>query len=342
MSQRYFKLLATRDGKEDWVVSEFLAGRARFGWSPPGADLRDFKKGIKPWEAWPEDIRWSWSATHFLLLRIKPGDRVVMQTRQPIREFLIGEVIEPGYQYDGGEDDFNHILQVLPLVPAPISVNSSLVPEFLKHDLSKRGRYYEIYPERSLIALGELIAKAQEPNLNLATPREEGAAHDDAREKAKSQLAKIIRDTWPSKNFERFCDDLLQNLPYVEVKERSDTFQGWDMLVQFINPITGEVLMDGVPVQCKSYEGRVDTDGPINDLERCIRNGGGSRAMLLIMGDLTESFQKRLLERAATLTKELEREITFEVVDEGRIAEIYAASLAAQMTDNRSALAEGP
>lgn len=327
MSSRYFKLISTFEGMEDWVAAEFFAGRARYGWSPPGADLRGYLSGVKPWEDWPEDIRWAWSPSQFLIRRLQVGDRIVMQTRQPLREFLIGEVVSPGYDFDGTQNDFNHILHVRPLVSKPVSVNSSLVPEFLKHDLSKRGRYYEIYPERSIVALDELVARAATAPLALTTPRSERDAFDRAREDSRSQLAKVISGTWPAEQFEDFCQDLLKRLPYVEVKTWSDTGQGWDMKVQFVNPITGAVLIDEVPVQCKNYVGQVLTQRPIDDLERCVRNSGATRAMLLIMGDLTEEYLQQIAERAAKLTEELRREIVFEVVDQDRIAEMYAATL---------------
>jgi|SRR5690625_3735475 len=327
MPSRYFKLLSTYESKEDWIVAEFLAGRARYGWSPPGADLRDFRRGVKPWQDWPEDIRWAWSPSQFLIRRIQVGDRIVVQTRQPLREFLIGEVIEPGYDFDGSHDDFNHILHVKPLVSKPVSVNSSLVPEFLKHDLSKRGRYYEIYPEHSIRALDELIAKGRTAPLELTKPRSHRDSFDRAREQARSHLAEVINTVWPAGQFEGFCEDLLKRLPYVEVKEWSDRGKGWDMLVQFINPITGAILMDEVPVQCKNYTGKVLTLEPIDDLERCACNSDATHIMLLIMGDLTEQYHQQVIERAAKVSKELGREVIFEVVDQDRIAEMYAATL---------------
>lgn len=328
MAHRYFKLVATREGKEDWVTREFLEGRARYGWSPPGTDLRVVRSGVKPWAEWPDDIRWAWSPSQFLINRIEVGHRIVLQARQPIREFLIGEVVEPGYSFDGSQDDFNHILHIRPLVQAPIPVNSAYVPEFLKHDLSKRGRYYEIYPERSIQRLDDLVERAARMDLDLGAKRSDGDAYDEAREEARRGLARVISDTWRAKDFEGFCEKLLRSLPNVEIKEASDTFKGWDMLVRFLNPITGEVLVDGVPVQCKNYSGAVDTDLPINDLVRAIENSGSSHAMLMIMGTLTDAFQKRLLERAAELSADQGREIVFEVIGEDRIAELYMMSFA--------------
>ena len=49
----YFKWVALKEDDPDWYERELLAGRARFGWSPPGADLRAIKDKMD---------RFSWSA----------------------------------------------------------------------------------------------------------------------------------------------------------------------------------------------------------------------------------------------------------------------------------------
>src|SRR6266436_216738 len=144
---RYFKLVCLSDPV--WIVEEFRQGRARFGWSPPGTDLREISK--KDPATWSEQERVTSSYTKFLIQRVTPGDRIVIQPEQPIERFLIGEVVEPGYEFSPGTlDDFNHLLHVRPLTTEPIPVNSKDVTAALKHDLSKRGHYYEIYPERSI------------------------------------------------------------------------------------------------------------------------------------------------------------------------------------------------
>jgi hypothetical protein len=40
--QRYYKLACFDDPA--FLLTEFKEGRARFGWSPPGTDLREIKK----------------------------------------------------------------------------------------------------------------------------------------------------------------------------------------------------------------------------------------------------------------------------------------------------------
>lgn len=328
MSHRYFKLVSTYEDRDNWVKKEFLEGRARFGWSPPGADLTGLGNNPRGADLWPEDVRWAWWYSNFLVRRLRVGDRVVVQTKRPIREFLVGEIIEPGYSYDGGEPDFNHVLKVQPLTTDPVSVNSKLVPEFLKHDLSKRGRYYEIYPKRSIFALDELVEEVRKQGPQVArVERPERDSFDRAREAAKAELIRIISDTWRRTGFEKFVADLLGRLPYVEVKELSDTRKGWDMLIQLTNPISGEVLFDQVPVQCKNYEHRVDDGRPIDDLVRCVKNCESSLALLVIMGDLTDEFRARVSRAAADSAKEHGREIVFEIIDQDRIAELYASTM---------------
>ena len=82
--------------------------------------------------------------------RIEKENRVILQFEQPLRKFLIGEVSGP-YQYaEVEDDDFNHILPCKPLTPNFIDIESSIISRSLRYDLSKRGHYYEIYPEESI------------------------------------------------------------------------------------------------------------------------------------------------------------------------------------------------
>lgn len=93
--KRYFKLVCTPES-QDWYIQEYLAGRVRFGWSGPGSNLREIeKKGANC----SDEQRVTWAYTKFLLKRIEPGDRVVVQTERPIKRFLVAEVVPPGYDY---------------------------------------------------------------------------------------------------------------------------------------------------------------------------------------------------------------------------------------------------
>jgi hypothetical protein len=269
----------------------------------------------------------------FLVERIEIGDRVVLQTEQPLSSFLIGEVIEPGYDFAPGTlDDFNHLLHIKPLTPKPIPINARAVSVALKHDLSKRGRYYEIYPEESLRELDEIVCKIRMDKVDLNSVRSDDNTLDETFEAARQSLIQTISRAWPAKHFERFCEHICKQLDFVEVKERSDVGRGWDMLVRIVNPITGNILLDDVPVQCKNYSGSVTTYDPIYDLERSVENSNSPVAYLFIIGKLSTAFRSELEARKIALAAKLGRSVSFEVVDEDRIAELYASFLTRSRT----------
>jgi len=320
----YFKLVCVDDPA--FLLSEFRAGRARFGWSPPGTDLREIRN--KPSTSRTDQERLTWRYTKFLLERAIPGDRVVIQMEQPIEKIVIGEVIGAGYDFaPGNRDDFNHLLHVRPLTHEPIPVNSKAVSLALKHDLSKRGHYYEVYPEASVQELDRLVVRAASGTLDLTALRTHRDDLDRTFESVKERIARVVSRAWPTHDFERFCEMLCDGTEYIEVTERIDHGKGWDLMVRLINPLTGAIVIDDIPVQCKNYTDRVINPEPIDDLERCVRNTDSTRAFLFILGDLTDEFRRNVQKRQEDLTRVLGREITFEIIDEDRIAELYVRAI---------------
>ena len=331
---RHFKLVALA-GDPNWTLSEFMAGRVRFGWSWfPGADLRILERNTT--RTAEEAIVWRYC--QFLVRRIEVGDRVVMQFEQPMRHFVIGEVKEPGYEFanDGYRNpdglDFRHVLYVHPLTPKPIPLDRAEVPAALRHDLTKRGHYYEVYPERSIRALQHLATRAANDELNLSERRSETHTLKETEKEVRRRTIQVISEQWPAQEFEKFVALLCKNIPYVEVKERRDTGQGFDLLVSMRNPLTGEILQDGIPVQCKNYTGEVEDDRPIEDLVRCINNSGSEIAILFILGDLTDEYRRRLDLRGEELQRDIGRPVKFEVVDQDRIAEMYLAYIGSNLS----------
>ena len=275
-----------------------------------------------------DDERITWRYTKFLVERIVPGDRVVIQIEQPLQRFLIGEVVVPGYSFSPGSlTDFNHLLSIKPLTPDPIPVNSKAVTAALKHDLSKRGQYYEIYPERSIRELDVIVEQISAHKLDLTTTRTDSDTMDQTLNDAKRHIIEEISRRWPSKDFERFCEFLCEKVDYIEAKERRDSGKGWDLLIRIINPLTQEVLLDDVPVQCKNLSGEVLTHGPIHDLERCIKNSESPVVYLFILGHLTNDFLQALRRSEESLREEFHRPVSFQLVDEDRIAELYTTFL---------------
>ncbi len=192
---QYFKIVCLHDSPS-FLLDEFRNSRVRFGWSPPGTDLREIRK--KPGTSRSDDEKVTWRYSQFLTERIVPGSRIVMQLEQPIETFVIGEVTEAGYTFEPGNlDDFNHVLHVRPLTSEPIPVNSKEVSQALKHDLSKRGHYYEIYPESSIQELNSLVEKAASNDLNLFGTRTDADNQDRTRNAVKEVIARLISEHWP-------------------------------------------------------------------------------------------------------------------------------------------------
>jgi hypothetical protein len=324
---RYFKLVCLYKDAA-FLLREFQSGRARFGWSPRGTDLRKHKadEDQSDWEK--KNRRY----TKFLVERIEIGDRIVVQMEQPIRQFVIGEVVKPGYDVIAGKlKDFTHLLHVRPLTPKPIPVNLKEVTASLKHDLSKRGHYYEIYPAESTLELDKLVSKSSSRSLDLKAIRTDEDGRDRTLSAVKKEIASIVSKHWQSHNFEKFCEMLCNSIDNVEVKERKDRRKGWDIKVRILNPITRSILLDDVPVQCKNYSGPVRGTQAIDDLERCITNTKGPLALLFILGTLTEEFRENLQQRQEMLTRRLGHEVTFEVIDEDRIAELYVGHISQRL-----------
>ena len=333
---RHFKLVALA-GDPDWTLDEFNAGRARYGWSGwsgfAGADLRILEEQTT-WTAEEEIV---WRYCQFLVRRIEIGDRIVMQFEQPMRQFVIGEVKEPGYEFandgyrcDDGSLDFRHVLHVHSLTPTPIPLDCAEVTAALRHDLTKRGNYYEIYPERSIRALQNLATRAANGELNLLKKRSEALTLEETEKEIRCRTIQEISEQWPGKEFEKFVVHLCKNIPYVEIKESRDTRQGWDLLVSVRNPLTDEILQDGIPIQCKNYTGEVEDDRPIKDLARCIENSNSEVAILFILGDLTDEYRRKLHLKEEELQRDKDRPVKFEVVDQDRIAEMYLACLGSE------------
>jgi len=121
---------------QKWLSSEFLYGRLRQGWGPPGSSL--LENGLRvPLEKWRtryiEGIRKHWKKIsdeefndyrakcdrRFKILstmtQLRPGDLIVVPLMPDENQDSIVQ-LEHGYQFHvvNGEKDFGHILPVDP------------------------------------------------------------------------------------------------------------------------------------------------------------------------------------------------------------------------------------
>lgn len=334
--RNWFKLVATNEENEKWMLNELENGKLHYGWSPKGSNLIALNKlswaeldaitlEINAWKPKASEIL---RKGYFLIQRIKSGDRIVVQLESPLRKFYIFEVTD-GYKYSEIErDDFNHTLIGKLLCEKEIPLFSSCISNGLRHDLTKRGRYYQIYSSTSCCELDEFVQQQKWDSPNLLID----ATHESEMEKMQYEIKQnaitVIRNRWQSKRFEEFVADLISKTNGVEIKNGWDSGNGWDLTITIRDNITEEVLYDDVPVQCKNYLGEVITTRPIEDLERCIKNSNKTVdiAYLFIFGQLKDQFYNNVRILEQKLQDELKRNIRFRIVDQDQIVNLYLKS----------------
>ena len=315
----YFKFNAWREGKSDWIHRQLLKGRAPFGWSPPKMDLRRLQEKKKFNKAEKE----CWSKGQFLINRIEIGDRLIIQTESPLRRFLIVEVTGP-YGFLGSEDDFNHYLECKAITENYIAIDAEFIPAWVRHDLRKRGQYYQIYREETIRHFDSLIKQELWKKPEAKKKRTIGLEKKRMKMDVLEKIIPIISTRWPAKQFETFGKELIKIIPGVEVVPGStDTHEGWDFLVNVWDPLSGEFLHEDVPVQCKNYRDEVDIDKPIDDLQRSLRNSESTIAYLFILGNLTDAFNQKLDEAENALKSDLGRDVKFRTIGQNEIAKLY-------------------
>lgn len=317
---RFYKVVATNKGKEDWMFEEFNEGRFRFGWGWKDCDLS--KISNISWSDRTSSQKTAWRYAQFLLNRVKVGDRLVIQHEQPLREFLLAEVTGEYFFDTNPGKDFNHILPIKPLYNGFIEINSKIIPGFLKNALTKRGQYYEVYPKDAINRLNEIIDEKLWESEDYHTDRKFKDELSDAESAVLDSIKNSISKHWKSKDFEKFIERLFRLIPGVDVKLAGDNGKGYDLLIQVTDPLTLEVLSDQIPVQCKAYKGDVHTIKAVKDIERAIRNTESSIGYIATLGDLTEKFENYRIETEERLSAELDNEIQIKVINHETIARL--------------------
>jgi len=279
------------------------------------ANLWELQKKLQRGEQLEGGERVVWNRCQFLIKRIEIGDRLIIQTERPLRQFLIVEVTGP-YGFLGTERDFNHYLECRAITEEYVNIDS--LPQYVRHDLTKRGRYYQIYGEATIEYLESWRGEE-------AHPRTHAHEKEETNEEIIAKVIKIIHKRWPAKDFETFMKELIGKIPCVEVVDDSkDNHKGWDFLIRIPDPLcSGEFLHDRIPVQCKNYTGPVNSDNPIDDLMRCVQNSDSTIFYLCILGDVTEEFKEKLADAAERAGDNAGRDVQFRIVDQYEIARLY-------------------
>jgi hypothetical protein len=326
---RYFKYVSIRNGQTDWILNEIKQGRARFGWSGPGSDLRLIQSKDPRNRTTEEKVVWKY--TQFLVNRLKPGDRLIVQLDSPLRHFLIAEVNGPYGSTEPNEKDFNHYIECTLLTESFINVESEAISQSLRHHLSKRGHYYEIYDKDAKDELDLIVEKVISKDLKFLeanqNKRSADFEHSALKEIVIKETIKSISKKWPSSYFEKFVVELIQIIPGLEVKKQGDSKKGWDLTIRILDPIDGSILHDDIPVQCKNYNGKVKTHKPIEDLERCTKNSNSPLVYLFIIGELTDEFYKKFDERLEQIKNKIKKEVEWRIIGQEQIAKLYLNKL---------------
>jgi hypothetical protein len=322
---RYFKYVSIREGKEVWMLNELKAGRARFGWSGADSDLNVIK--LKPQNSRSPEEKVVWRYTQFLINRLTAGDRLIIQLKRPLRQILIAEVIGPYKSTTPQETDFNHYVECKLLTDSFVNIDTQAVSQSLRHHLSKRGHYYEIYDQEAKVELDSIVEKSVQKDSDFIKANQSQHSitfeRDALEEAIITQTYERISKKWPSAYFEQFVADLIQSTPGLEVNKQGDTGQGWDLTMRILDPIDGGILHDDIPVQCKNYQGEVKTLKPIEDLERCSINSPSALAYLFIIGDLAESFTNEFEQRLEKMKNTHNEDIQWRVIGQEQIARLY-------------------
>lgn len=315
----YFKFVSINPDP-NWMKDELMNGRGRFGWSGKDCNL-SIIRSLDNNERTDEQ-RITWTKTKFLVERLRVGDRLIIQLEQPLRQFYLAEVTGEYFFDEQPKRDFNHIIPIRLICEHAISMSSRIVSNNMRNDLTKRGHYYCVYPEKTIRDLNEII----DGKLWLDEKSKESTSYlveiEKTNEIIRNQCIETIRDTWKSKHFEEFVFRLMSAIPNIEATRLADSGKGWDLLIRIMDPISGNILHDDVPVQCKNFYGEVTTVRPIEDLERSIKNGQSDIAYLVIIGDLTDEFLQNF-ENTKSRLKESNLNVDMILVDQVQVAELY-------------------
>ena len=151
-----------------------------------------------------------WRYTQFLVNRIQSGDFLILQFDQPLRKFLIAKVTE-GYDYEENElEDFNHIIHCKPITTDFVSIDSHYISKSMRHALTKRGQYYEIYPEETIKEINKLVKERIWEKEDFDT-RKRTIADEmiESKEALKQKAIQVISTKWPSTEFEYLIEDII-------------------------------------------------------------------------------------------------------------------------------------
>ncbi|GAA0866028.1 hypothetical protein [Paraclostridium tenue] len=316
----YYKILALNSGKKDWMIDEIRQGRLRFGWSKKGNDLRVLANKKEK----TDEEKIAWRKAKFILEKLKKDDVLIVQLERPLRKFMVVKVVEVNgsiYDFDGEQDDFNHIIYCKPITNNEVNIDSNYNSKIFKHDMTKRGSHYEIYNEDTIEEINYFIVHKiwEEPDFNVKSILQ--IELEKTHEKLVSDVVKLLANDWKSKDFDILVSKVFSAIDGADVIIR-ELKDDWDILLEIKNPILNSKPIE-IPVICKNYSGEINVEDTIRDLERCLREYSSNSVYLVMLGTLTEELVEAVEKSKENMIKELGKHIDYEIIDEREFANLY-------------------
>ncbi len=152
--------------------------------------------------------------------------------------------------------------------------------------MTKRGSYYAIYNEETIEEINYFVVhkiwEEADFNVKFILQIELERIH----KKLVSYVVKLLANYWKSKDFDTLVSTVFNAIDGADVTIRKLEDE-WDILLEIKNPILNSKPIE-IPAVCKNYNGEINIEDTIRDLERCLREYSGNSVYLVILGTLTK------------------------------------------------------
>lgn len=237
------------------VFDEFVAGRARIGWSyQDSLDLRVLLHKYEHGEQLDKHERGARRCLGFLT-RPNLGD-YLLYPHQPERgKFTVVQVTgEYGYSTpeNGLDGDFRSFRPCTLITPQAVDMYDEIVPSQLRFRLGRPGRFSQVYDTTALIVVLQTLplrGQRQDSSNRIRVQR----IHKELRQSLPSALRREFAQAELSR---RLCEDLFERMGYSPEVQEGPREDGSDVVVTIGSPLLPTEFRVGV--QAFAYEETVE------------------------------------------------------------------------------------
>lgn len=320
----YYKLVCAGENKSEWLFSEYLAGRVRFGYGWPECDLRILAQ--QDAETLTDNQLLAWHYAQFLINKLIYGDCLILQFEEPLNKIVIARVTE-GYDYDENEkEDFNQIVRCVPLCDKYIYLSCSAVSFSLYRCLSKKGEYFQIFAADAISEINSLIRGNGLKNDYSPQEQRTPVGYSGAARRMSQNENKYAPQKQASLQFQNMVCALIENCDNFEVMKPDAGPQGCDLLMHIIDPLSREILHAEVPVLCKTNITDDVIPAILDELETCVRCFNSGIVYLFVSNELSANMQRYIKLRRIRLSRDSRNDIHFIIIGKTQIAQLAAKS----------------